>query len=520
MINGGDTAWVLTATALVMLMTPGLALFYGGLVRRKNVLSILMQCMFILALVSVTWVLVGYTLAFGPDVNGWGIIGNLDNVGLKGVGVTPISYAPTVPGSAFALFQMMFAIITPALIIGAFAERKRFKAFVLFALLWSLLVYSPIAHWVWGEGGWLRNMGVLDFAGGTVVHISSGVAALVAALVLGPRVRRESERFEPHDVRLTVIGAGILWFGWFGFNGGSALAANGLAVNAVLVTNTAAGMGALTWLTMSWLHKGSPSVIGAVSGAIAGEVGHHAGLGLRGPELGHRDRVHRRRGLLRSDPPSRAGEDRRRARRLGGPRRRRHAGRPADRRLRHDSHQHGHQQGWPDRRQPGPDRDAARSHRRGLDLQRRGNFRDPQGRGPGRGSSRRRIGRGGRPGCFPARRGGRLPGLAWTSQTAPSRALERASVAWPPRAWEWDAKPSSTSRSSRTATRPSPQRYQWSTRALLISPGTGHRLPISEWDEGPEVQPKEPTMIAAAFLSFGVLVIGWFVAPSRAKAEE
>jgi Amt family ammonium transporter len=271
-INGGDTAWVLTATALVMLMTPGLALFYGGLVRRKNVLSILMQCMFILGLVSVTWVLVGYTLAFGPDINGWGIIGGLNNLGLQGVGVTPGPYAATIPATAFALFQMMFAIITPALIIGAFAERKRFKAFVLFALLWSLLVYSPICHWVWGDGGWLRNMGVLDFAGGTVVHISSGVAALVAALVLGPRVRRESERFEPHDVRLTVIGAGILWFGWFGFNGGSALAADGLAVNAVLVTNTAAGMGALTWMTMSWLHKGSPSVIGAVSGAIAGEV--------------------------------------------------------------------------------------------------------------------------------------------------------------------------------------------------------------------------------------------------------
>jgi Amt family ammonium transporter len=273
LINGGDTAWVLTATALVMLMTPGLALFYGGLVRRKNVLSILMQCTFILALVSVTWVLVGYTLAFGPDLNGWGIIGDLDNLGLKGVGVAPGPYAATIPGTAFALFQMMFAIITPALIIGAFAERKRFKAFVLFALLWSLLVYSPICHWVWGQGGWMARMGVMDFAGGTVVHISSGVAALVAALVLGPRVRRESERFEPHDVRLTVMGAGILWFGWFGFNGGSALAANGLAVNAVLVTNTAAGMGALTWLTMSWLHKGSPSVIGAVSGAIAGEVG-------------------------------------------------------------------------------------------------------------------------------------------------------------------------------------------------------------------------------------------------------
>jgi Amt family ammonium transporter len=272
-LDGGDTAWVLTATALVMLMTPGLALFYGGLVRRKNVLSILMQCMFILALVSVTWVLVGYTLAFGPDVNGWGIVGSLDFVGLKGVGVEAGPYSDRVPAAAFALFQMMFAIITPALIIGAFAERKKFKAFVLFALIWSLVVYSPICHWVWGQGGWMAKMGVMDFAGGTVVHISSGVAALVAALVLGPRVRVASERFEPHDVRLTVIGAGILWFGWFGFNGGSALAADGLAVNAVLVTNTAAGMGALTWMTMSWLHKGSPSVIGAVSGAIAGEVG-------------------------------------------------------------------------------------------------------------------------------------------------------------------------------------------------------------------------------------------------------
>jgi Amt family ammonium transporter len=271
-VNAGDTAWVLTATALVLLMTPGLALFYGGLVRAKNVLSVLMQCVFIMGLVSVTWVLFGYSLAFGHDVNGWGIIGGLEHVGFRGVGYDVGPYAGTIPASAFALFQMMFAIITPALIIGAFAERKRFKAFVIFALLWSTLVYSPICHWVWGEGGWLRNLGALDFAGGTVVHISSGVAALVAALMLGPRVRRESERFAPHDIRLTVLGAGILWFGWFGFNGGSALAANGQAVNAVLVTNTAAGMAALTWLTMSWLHKGSPSVIGAVSGAIAGEV--------------------------------------------------------------------------------------------------------------------------------------------------------------------------------------------------------------------------------------------------------
>jgi ammonium transporter, Amt family len=271
-IDTGDTAWVLMSIALVMLMTPGLALFYGGLVRRKNVLSTIMQSIFILALVSVTWVLIGFTLAFGKDVNGWGIIGGLDFIGLRGIGRDPISYAPTIPASAYMAFQMMFAIITPALITGAFAERKRFKAFVLFSLLWTLLVYSPIAHWVWGEGGWLRNLGALDYAGGTVVHISSGVAALVAALVLGPRVRRESERFEPHDVRLAVIGAGLLWFGWLGFNGGSALGANGFAANAIVVTNTAAGMGALTWVTVSWLHRGTPSVVGAISGAVAGLV--------------------------------------------------------------------------------------------------------------------------------------------------------------------------------------------------------------------------------------------------------
>jgi Amt family ammonium transporter len=271
-IDTGDTAWVLTSTALVMLMTPGLALFYGGLVRRKNVLSTIMHSMFILGLVSVTWVLFGYTLAFGKDVNGLGIIGGLDYIGLQGVGKDPGPYADTIPHTVFMAFQMMFAIITPALITGAFAERKRFKAFVLFTLLWSLFVYSPICHWVWGDNGWLLQLGALDFAGGTVVHISSGVAALVAALVLGPRVKRESDRFDPHDIRLVVLGAGLLWFGWFGFNGGSALGANGLAANAFVVTNTAAGMAAITWVTMSWLHKGSPSVIGAAAGGVAGLV--------------------------------------------------------------------------------------------------------------------------------------------------------------------------------------------------------------------------------------------------------
>jgi ammonium transporter, Amt family len=273
-INAGDTAWVLVSSALVMLMTPGLALFYGGLVRRKNVLSTIMHSFFILGLVSVTWVLWGYTLAFGPDT-GAGLIGGLDWVGLNGVtGAPSDTYATTVPHLAFMAFQMMFAIITPALITGAFAERKRFKAFVLFAVAWSTLVYAPIAHWVWSPNGWLAGLGVLDFAGGTVVHLSSGVAALVAALFIGRRLGLTDGEHatEPHDVTMTVLGAGLLWFGWFGFNAGSALAANGLAANAFVTTNTAAAMAAITWVTISWLHKGSPSVLGAAVGCVAGLV--------------------------------------------------------------------------------------------------------------------------------------------------------------------------------------------------------------------------------------------------------
>ncbi|MDP9225030.1 MAG: ammonium transporter, partial [Actinomycetota bacterium] len=270
-INAGDTAWMLVATALVMLMTPGLAFFYGGLVRRKNVLSTIMHSLFILALVSVTWVLWGYSLAFGPDT-GLGIIGGLDWVGLEGVTADPSPiYAPTVPHYAFMAFQMMFAIITPALITGAFAERKRFKAFVLFSVAWATLVYAPIAHWVWSPDGWLFRLGVLDFAGGTVVHLSSGIAALVAALMVGRRIGVIRET-EPHDVTMTVLGAGLLWFGWFGFNAGSALAANGVAALALVTTNTAAAMAALTWVTISWLHKGTPSVLGAALGAVAGLV--------------------------------------------------------------------------------------------------------------------------------------------------------------------------------------------------------------------------------------------------------
>ena len=271
-INTGDTAWVLASAALVMLMTPGLALFYGGLVRRKNVLSTIMHSFFILALVSVTWVLWGYTLAFGPDT-GLGLIGGLEWLGLEGVTGAPSDvYATTVPHLAFATYQGMFAIITPALITGAFAERKRFKAFILFAVAWSTLVYAPIAHWVWSPDGWLFDLGVLDFAGGTVVHLSSGIAALVAALFIGRRVGLTEPATEPHDVPMTVLGAGLLWFGWFGFNAGSALGANGLAANAFVTTNTAAGMAAITWVTISWLHRGTPSVLGAALGAVAGLV--------------------------------------------------------------------------------------------------------------------------------------------------------------------------------------------------------------------------------------------------------
>ncbi|HLG51552.1 MAG TPA: ammonium transporter [Chloroflexota bacterium] len=270
-MNSGDTAWILTSSALVMLMTPALGFFYGGLVRKKNVLATIMHSFFVLCLISVQWVLWGYTLAFGPDH--WGIIGGLDWLGLRGVGLEPNKdYAPTVPHQAYMLFQMMFAVITPALISGAFAERKRFKAFVFFSLLWATFVYDPIAHWVWSTGGWLHRLGALDFAGGTVVHISSGVAALVAAVVLGERLGLGAEPIEPHDATMTVLGASLLWFGWFGFNAGSAVAAGTLAVSAFVVTNTAAAMAALTWMTMSWWHKGQPSVLGAAAGAVAGLV--------------------------------------------------------------------------------------------------------------------------------------------------------------------------------------------------------------------------------------------------------
>jgi len=267
-INAGDTAWMLMATALVMVMLPGLALFYGGLVRRKNVLSTIMHSFFGLAIVSVVWVLVGFSIAFGTDVNGWGLIGGIDFLGFMNVGAAPsATYATTIPFVLFAGFQLMFAAITPALITGAFAERKRFGAFVLFTILWSVLVYSPLAHWVWAADGWLFKLGALDFAGGTVVHISSGVSALVVALVIGRRTVN-GDRMEPHDLPMTVLGAGLLWFGWFGFNAGSAVAANGLAANALVVTNTAAAAATITWVLASYIHKRKVSVIGAACGAV------------------------------------------------------------------------------------------------------------------------------------------------------------------------------------------------------------------------------------------------------------
>lgn len=269
-MNTGDTAWLLASSALVLLMTPGLAFFYGGLVRQKNVLSVLMQCLMVICLVTVLWVVAGYSLAFGPDVKG--IIGNLDWAFLKNVSVEPnADYAATVPHQAFMVFQLMFAIITPALIIGAFAERKKFVAFCVFSVLWSILVYSPIAHWVWAVGGFLRTSGVLDFAGGTVVHINAGMAALAAALVIGKR-KDHLKPSSPHNLPIAVLGAGLLWFGWFGFNSGSALAASGLAASAFVTTHVAAASAGAAWTILDWVMMKKPTVFGMITGIVAGLV--------------------------------------------------------------------------------------------------------------------------------------------------------------------------------------------------------------------------------------------------------
>lgn len=267
-INTGDTAWMLVCCALVLLMTPALGFFYGGMVRRKNVLSTLTLSYVFLAVIGVQWVLYGYSLAFGPDIQG--IIGSLDFLGLQGVGAQPnASYSKTIPEALFAAFQMMFAVITPALITGAFVERIRFKSFLLFGILWATLVYDPLCHWVWGQGGWLKEMGVLDFAGGTVVHIAAGFSALAFAMVIGPRKGFGNSPMEPNNIPLTVLGTGLLWVGWFGFNAGSALAANGVAANALLTTNTSAATAGLVWMLISWLD-GRPSTLGIATGMIVG----------------------------------------------------------------------------------------------------------------------------------------------------------------------------------------------------------------------------------------------------------
>lgn len=281
-IDTGDTAWVIMSSALVLCMTlPGLALFYGGLVRSKNVLGTIMHSAVILCMISLTWVLWGYSLAFGPDVGG--VIGGLAWFGLNGVGLEPsTTYATTIPHQVFMVFQLMFAAITVALITGSFAERMQFKALLLFSLLWSTFIYSPLAHWVWG-GGWLQGMGALDFAGGAVVHISSGFAALVCALVLGPRKGYGMEAMPPHNLPMTVLGTGLLWFGWFGFNAGSALGANGGAAAAFVATHTAAAAGGLSWMIAEWAHHGKPTTLGIASGVIAGLATVTPGAGFLGP---------------------------------------------------------------------------------------------------------------------------------------------------------------------------------------------------------------------------------------------
>ena len=282
MINAADTAWVLICSALVLLMIPGLAFFYGGLVRKKNVTGTLMQVVVTMGIVGVLWVLWGYSLAFGPSVGGF--IGNLEWFALSGVSASePGPYSDTISHQAFMIFQGMFAMITPAVVIGGFAERMKFHSFLVFVVIWVTVVYAPLAHWVWGTDGWIHTMGALDFAGGTVVHIKSGVAALVAAIVIGKRIGFQEEEMVPHHVPMVVLGAGMLWFGWFGFNAGSALTPDATAVNAFVVTNIAAAAGVLSWTGMSWLVDKKPSVVGAVSGAVGGLVAITPAAGFVGP---------------------------------------------------------------------------------------------------------------------------------------------------------------------------------------------------------------------------------------------
>jgi ammonium transporter, Amt family len=285
MVNSGDTAWILISAALVMLMTPGLALFYGGMVRQKNVLSTFMMSFALLGLIGVLWLIYGYSLGFAPDIGG--IIGNLDFLGLMHVGQEPSAiYASTVPHLAFMIFQGMFAIITVALWTGGVVERTRFSAFLVLAVLWFTFVYCPVTHWVWGDGGWLAKLGVLDFAGGIVVHVNAGMSALALALLLRPRRGfREGDPMQPHNVPMVILGTGLLWFGWFGFNAGSALTSGGLAANAFVATNASAAAGALTWMILGWVYR-RPSALGAATGAVAGLAAVTPAAGFVHPLVG------------------------------------------------------------------------------------------------------------------------------------------------------------------------------------------------------------------------------------------
>ena len=281
-VDTGDTAFMLVSAALVMLMTPGLAFFYGGMVRPKNVLGTMMQSFMAVAIISVQWIVIGYSLGFGPDKGH--VVGGLEWIGLRGVDMTPNpDYAATIPHQAYMIYQCMFAIITPALITGAVAERMKFKTYLVFMLLWTTLVYDVIAHWVWGTGGWLHNLGALDFAGGTVVHISSGVAALVAALMIGRRRGYPDTPMPPHNLPYTLLGTGLLWFGWFGFNAGSAVTAGTLSTSAFIATNTAAASATIGWVMMDWIVRGRPTALGAASGAVAGLVAITPASGYVGP---------------------------------------------------------------------------------------------------------------------------------------------------------------------------------------------------------------------------------------------
>ena len=281
-ISSGDTAFILAAAGLVLLMTPALGLFYGGMVRNKNVLGTIMQSLIMIALISFEWVFIGYSMSFGPDVGGF--IGDLSWFGLRGVGTAPsTTYATTIPHIVFMIYQCMFAIITPALITGAFAERMKFGPFVIFSILWAVLVYNPVCHWIWGSGGWLAQRGVLDFAGGLVVHLTSGAAALAAAFIVGPRKGFRKESFLPHNLPMTLLGTGLLWFGWFGFNGGSALAANGVAATAFVATHLAGMAGMASWCFMEKFRQGNATTLGAASGAIAGLATVTPAAGFIGP---------------------------------------------------------------------------------------------------------------------------------------------------------------------------------------------------------------------------------------------